>query len=100
MKYKIIEISDKKRKNTTIKKIKETLSNYDLSKIDKIIFFVKDLYYPPIDLNKWIKGIMDLRWIVYEEAQYKEISVNHLFNPVPEVEIKISKSLKEKIKFS
>lgn len=38
-----IYISDKEKLNTTMYKIKQTLKQYDLSKVDEIEFVVKDM---------------------------------------------------------
>lgn len=93
----VIKVSDMKRINTTQIKIEKTLSKYNLAKIDKVIFYIQDMFYPPIDKNKWRKILIKLQEIVFNKTYYKEMIFNDecVFINIPEVEIKFGKQLKK-----
>lgn len=93
----VVKVSDIKKQNTTQIKIQETLSQYNLSKIDKVVFYIKDMFYPPKEKRQWIRIIERLQKIVFDETYYKEVYYNNKYICVniPEVEIKFGKQLKK-----
>ena len=97
MKKIIVKVSDIKKQNTTQIKIQKTLSQYNLSKIDKVVFYIKDMFYPPKEKRQWIRIMERLRRIVFNETYYKEVLYNDkcICVDIPEVEIKFGKQLKE-----
>ena len=95
MKNLTIKISDIKRQNTTIVKLQKTLARYDLSKKDKVIFYIKDMYNPPTDKDKWKRILKLLQQLVFNATYYKDILFDDksIMVNIPEVEIKFGKKL-------
>lgn len=93
----VVKVSDIKKQNTTQIKIQKTLSQYNLSKIDKVIFYIKDMFYPPKEKSQWIRIMERLQKIVFDETYYKEVYYNdkYMCIDIPEVEIKFGKQLKK-----
>lgn len=92
----IVKVSDIGKQNTTQVKIQKTLSQYNLSKIDKVIFYIKDMFYPPKEKEQWKKILVRLQKLVFNETYFKELSYgSSTVVYIPEVEIKFGKQLKK-----
>jgi hypothetical protein len=92
----IVKVSDIKKQNTTRIKIQETLSQYNLSKIDEVVFYIKDMFYPPKEKEQWKRVLENLQRLVFNETYYKELVYGDTpIVYIPEVKIKFGKQLKE-----
>lgn len=93
----IVKVSDIKKQNTTLIKIQKTLSQYRLSKTDKVIFYIKDMFYPPKEKEQWKRVLESLQRLVFNETYWKELLIygDTSIVYIPEVEIKFGKQLKE-----
>lgn len=96
MKKVIIKVSDIKKQNTTQMKIRKTLSKYPLDKIDKVIFYIEDMFYPPKEREQWRKILIRLQRLVFDATYYKEMPYDDIYYiDIPEVEIKFGKQMKK-----
>ena len=91
MKKIVIEVSDKKRKNTTVSKIKDSLRKY--KNYDTVRFRILDLYRAPCNDVEWEQMTKILYQIINDIEEEKAIKYDASYYDVRRIKVEVENAI-------